>query len=215
MKKKKPITADELLSALEADPEYRERQAAMEINLQMQTEVRIREEAPIIRDLNTVGVSVTSVWDLIKRKNYSAALPVLLEHLQRPYQRGIREGLARALAVPGSRFAWQTLLDLYRSESDPLVHEGLAIALSVSADDEVLDTVISLAFDPSNGGDRLHLIRALKRSKDPKALATLKKLRTDPVFQYEVEKYFRAQEKRKQRRQRAKADGERESKKNL
>jgi hypothetical protein len=90
---------------------------------------------------------VESAWDLFNRKEpwntaeklrpYTEALPILLEQLKRPYPDRVREGIARALAVPGVCFGWETLMWLYRQEpSGTDAKSGLAVALGAAADDE-------------------------------------------------------------------------------
>lgn len=89
---------------------------------------------------------------------YPAALPILLEHLERPYPDRVREGIARALAVHDAKFGWGTLVRLYRQEAPGTdAKDGLAVALAAASDDEVVDEVISLARDSAHGESRLLL----------------------------------------------------------
>lgn len=194
----KPITAEELLARLEADPEYRDRQARAEKGRLAREEKLDAAEEPLVNALRSVGVSVASVWDLVNtRAKYTEALPTLLEHLARPYPVEIREGIARSLAVRESRHAWNQLVEHYRLEHDPRVHEGLAIVLAEAAHEQVFDQVVMLMTDPKNGDDRIHLLRAVKRIRHPRAQEVIQGLASDPLFQYEVEKYLRGREKRR------------------
>ncbi len=114
---------------------------------------------------------------------YPAALPILLEHLGRPYPDRVREGIARALAVRDARFGWEALVRLYRDEpagSD--AKDGLAVALAAVSDDGVVDEVISLARDSAHGESRILLLRGLKRSQAPQARAALGDFSRDPVL---------------------------------
>jgi hypothetical protein len=197
---KKPITADELMARLDSDPEHRAWQEAEDAKVARKIAERELAETPIVSDLAAVGVHVDSVWDLVNtRKTPSAALPILIEHLNRPYAVGIKEGIARALAVREAKFAWDSLKKMYEEETTPALRDALSIALSEAAHEGVLDDVIALASDKRHGESRLFLLSALKRSKDPSALATIQSLAVDPDFSYEVNRYLKAREKRAHR----------------
>src|SRR5690606_18879545 len=119
MTKRKGKTAAELMAELNADPSFvvgqREQEQA---RLKMEAEFR-RAEAPLIDALKKVGVHVQSVWDLVNTANpYPKAVPILIEHLQRPYPERVREGIARALAVPDAVKEWDTLRRLFETEAD-------------------------------------------------------------------------------------------------
>jgi hypothetical protein len=191
--KKKPITTRELMRHLESDPAY---QARVEALAHEEAELR-KAEGPLLRDLAAAGIEVASVWYVANiRKPYTRVLPILIDHIQRPYPIAIKEGIARALAVRESRFAWPLLLKLYDSALEPRMRDALAQTLSGASHDGVIEDVIERATNPGNGASRLHLLPALKRSKDPRAFATIKTLVSDSDFTYEVTRYLRAREKR-------------------
>jgi HEAT repeat protein len=126
---------------------------------------------------------VGSAWDLVNTSTpYPAALPILLEHLDRPYPDRVREGIARALAVRDAKFGWETLVRIYREEpSGSDAKDGLAVALAAVADDDVVEELISLARDPAHGESRILLLRGLKRSRAPQARAALEELSAEPM----------------------------------
>jgi hypothetical protein len=184
---KKRVTAAELLEHLKADPEYiaaRER----ETEARDKVEAELREaEQPLIGALSEVGVDVGSVWDLVNRASpYSEALPVLVSHLLQPYPDAIREGIARALAVPAARFVWNSLLDAYLCENSQRVKDGLATAIAATADDQNMNEVMELLRDTRHGASRLLLLPAIARSKSPHARDLLEDLSEDPVLKKEV-----------------------------
>ena len=119
---------------------------------------------------------------------YEQSLPILLEHLQRSYPDAVREGIARALAVPAAKFAWPSLVNLYRQETVRRTKDGLAVAISNIADDETLDELIALARDVGHGESRVLLLNALERSRLPKARKALMELGGDPMLQKEVQR---------------------------
>lgn len=143
-----------------------------------------RAEAPLVEELRTAGFEVESVWDLVNTSTpYPTALPILLQHLGRPYPDRVREGIARALAVRDAKVGWATLVRLYCQEpAGTDAKDGLAVALAAASNDEVVDELIALARDPTHGESRILLLHGLKRSRTPQAHAALAELSGDPVL---------------------------------
>jgi len=183
-----PISAEDLLAELEADQVYQAEIKRQDEELARKAAEWRRAEAPLVEELRGAGFEVESAWDLVNTSTpYPAALPILLEHLGRPYPDRVREGIARALAVRDARFGWETLVRLYRAEpvgSD--AQDGLAVALAAASDDDVVDELISLAREPAHGESRILLLRGLKRSRAPQARAALEEFSGDPVLGQEA-----------------------------
>lgn len=188
-KKRTWKSASEAMAELERDPAFIERGRHREEE-QRRTEIQdARAEAPVVEALRAAKVPVRSVWDLVNAPNtYEQSLPILLEHLQQPYPEVVREGIARALAVPAAKFAWRSLVDLYRQETVRRTKDGLAVAISNIADDETLDDVIALARDATHGESRVLLLHTLERSRLPKARKALMELGGDPMLKKEVQR---------------------------
>ena len=156
-----------------------------------------KAEQPVVEELRSMGFDVASVWDLFNRKEpwnkrerikpYLDALPLLLKHLALDYPPAVREGIARAMAMPQSRFAWNDLVRFYRNEESNRAKDGLAVAVAAAADPSVLDELIVLVKDRKHGKSRLLLLSALARVKDPRAHAALMGLGTDPDLADEVQ----------------------------
>lgn len=145
-------------------------------------------ELPLVEELQSAGFTVASVWDFVNTKNsYSGALHILLNHLNRDYPPAIRDGIARAMAVPQSRFAWHDLVRCYQNEEDSRAKDGLAVAVAAAADNTVLDEFIALIKDHSLGSSRVLLLRALTRFRNAKARTTLMELGTDPDLGQEIQ----------------------------
>jgi hypothetical protein len=161
------------------------------------------EEEPILVELRGIGWDVDSVWDFLSLKaNYSAAIGVLVRHLTLPYSDRIREGIARALAVPDpeARKAWPILVAEYRKapigrgviaigdveEFRLGFKDGLAVALSRIATEAVMEELVGLTKDRSHGESRVLLLRALRKSKSAIARLALDELSTDPVLKKEI-----------------------------
>jgi hypothetical protein len=189
---KKKVTAAELMAKLKADPEFVAKRAREEEERQKREAEWRRAEIPLIEELRTAGVVVDSAWELVNTTApYPLALPILLDHLQRPYPAAVREGIARALAVPDAKFGWSVLTRLYRDEPEARVRSGLAVAIAAAATDELVDDVIALARDKSRGPSRLLLLSALERSADPRARAALMELGTDTELTKEIQVILR------------------------
>lgn len=113
-------------------------------------------QAPLLEELGAVGIQVESAWELVIRSApypHPEALPILLEHLSRPYPSSVREGIARALAVPEARFAWNDLVRLFQQETEKDAKDGLAVAISNIANDNdiLLGELIQLAKNAKMG----------------------------------------------------------------
>lgn len=197
---KGPMTAAEHLAWLKESGEYdgmMQRLQRQEAELQAKVAERKRAEAPLVAELNAAGFAVESAWDFVNTSDsYVGALPILVDHLQRPYPARILEGIARALAVREAKFAWEVLTRLYRDATERDAKDGLAVAISVVADRELIDDVIALVRDPRHGQSRVLLLSALRRSKDPKARAALMDLASDPDLAKEIQFILRPRKRR-------------------
>ena len=80
-----------------------------------------QEQRALVADLQTVGIHVKSVWDLVNWRGapYPEAVPVLLNHLPLLYSDRLGEGIARAIACPYARsLAFEPVLQLYKDSAD-------------------------------------------------------------------------------------------------
>ncbi len=156
-------------------------------------------EAPLVEELRSAGLDIDSVWDLVNTaERYPDAIPVLFEHLHKPYPEKIVEGILRALAVPESKSGWRDLLSVF--EAAPSKDSGglrwaAGCALGAAADDGVIAEVMRIVSDLDYGFDRATLLPALGRSHDARASMLLHELRADPVIGKEVKKLRRMNRK--------------------
>lgn len=189
-------TAKEILEELAKDKNYVEMKRKEEERFSALAEKMRRNEEPLVKALQDVGVTVNSVWDLVNtRQPYPNALPVLVRHLAGDYHPKILAGIARALAVPDPfavEHAWPVVLDLFlRTEADEAVKEpemrgfkqGLGTALSVLCTEDRLPQIFDLIGDPRHGDSRGHLIDGLRRfRKNEKVREFLTSLFDDPYW---------------------------------
>jgi len=132
----------------------------------------IEEDAIVVSALQTIGVEVRSVYDLVNTKeSYPRAIPILLNLLPQLRNDRIKEGVARALGVREARpLAARPLirefLDL-PSQTKSQQHTKWAIgnALGATADDSVFDQVLALLTDRRHGWTRSGIVAALARMK--------------------------------------------------
>lgn len=190
-KRKGSMTLAEHHARLKAEGKwdaYVARTNARDAAIQRKAEEYARAEAGLVEELRANGLAVGSVWDLVNSTDpYPQALPVLLIHLQRRYPDAVREGIARALAVPDAKFAWPVLVKLYRQEHEKRAKGGLAVAIANVADDDVIDELIDLARNPKHGESRLLLLNALERSHLPQARRALMELGSDSELHKEIQ----------------------------
>jgi hypothetical protein len=195
------MTAGELMAELNSDPAFVAARAREDSEREALAAEWRRAEAPLVEQLNAAGLEVTSVWDLVNSPSGRRirSLPILLDHLQRPYPGRVREGIARALAGPQSRFAWDILTRLYRDETDGDAKSGLAVAVSLSADETVIEDLIELVRDKTNGPTRVSFLESLEHLDDARAKSLLLELETDPELEKEIHDILRRRERRERR----------------
>jgi hypothetical protein len=189
-KPKQRITAKELMLELERDPEFARRKAEQEKELERREAQSKKEQTALLQELAAVGVKVSNVWDLVNTlAPYSAAIPILLDHLKRPYSDGTREGIARSLAVRAARpIGWSVLVKEFE-KTDPSnirVKDGIAVALAGASDDTVISELIDLAKDRRHGDSRLLLLRGIRRSRRSETKRAIEELAADPALSKEI-----------------------------
>jgi len=203
MVKKTVVTAAELAAKLNSSAEMIARR---QLDDKQRAEQRMRliiEEGPLLEDLREVGWNVNSVWDFVNISTpYPEVIPVLLKHLTLPYSDRVKEGIARALAVPEEavREAWPVLIEEFQKYSmDNGVDVsgnskklqlgakvGLACALAIAVTD-----LISLVADERYGESRVILLNALKkrRKKDVAVKLALDDFLKDPALKNEIKSW--------------------------
>ena len=112
----------------------------------------------------------------------------------------MREGIARALAVPEARAGWTTLLEQFRADDDTTglgSKFGIGCALAAAADETVMGDVIDLVRERRHGQNRLALVDVLARSSDPRARAALEELSADRDMAAEVSRALTRRSRRR------------------
>ena len=127
------------------------------------------------------------MWDLVNtQKPYPKAVPVLFEHLESGYPEPIREGIARALAVPEANTFWGRILAHYKGEKSGRLKDGLAVALAGAATPKERTTLLEVVRNRRHGPSRLLLLPALIRLSPATAEEVLEEFKDDPDLRKEV-----------------------------
>lgn len=173
--RQKKVTAAEFIAELNADQNYSAARREVERQrAQAEMETR-REEEPLLNALRLVGTSVDSVWDLVNTAEpYPAAIPILIEHLGRPYSRPVREGIIRALCAPAATpLLGRRLIEEFRREQDPELRWVIGNAIAFTADADQADDVVQLFEDTAYGVSRNRLALAVARLLGKNAIPIL------------------------------------------
>ncbi|WP_067737589.1 hypothetical protein [Novosphingobium naphthalenivorans] len=189
MKRQTGMTAQELMSRLQADAAYQAKRAAKDKELAERAEERKLEQKPLLDDLAAHGVFVASVDRLVGMPSLDDCIyRILLDHLRRPYSASLLEWIGRAFGHKSARpIVWKVLIPLLKTHAlkEPAVI-GLMAAISKIAGPRDLHILIDLISDQAIGSSRLSLVSNLMRSKQPEARATLLRLRDDPELVKEI-----------------------------
>lgn len=158
-------TAEEVMAEREKDPEWVAMRDAHAAEMQVKEERYLTEETPLREALHKLGYPVKWVWDFVNTaQSYPDALPVLIDHLRRPYSDDVREGIARALAVREARgLAGSVIVETLREEGlGKQLRWVLANTLTVVADRTNRDGIKAVLATEDNKDVADRLNRALK-----------------------------------------------------
>lgn len=187
------LTQAEVEELRRQDPLYEKRREERAAEMAERQRLLWEDAAPLKQDLKSIGWDVNTAWDLLtSKKPYPEAILILMHHARQPYLDRNKEGIARALAIPGASFLWPFLKSEFEAAPNGSGYKmALGLALSKVVKSKDIDKLIELAKDRSQGQDRLALLVRLRRSKLPQAKQALTDLRDDPDFsaQYEAWKF--------------------------
>jgi hypothetical protein len=182
-KKASNKTAAEFMAELQRDQKYQEmiyekEKKRKELELQLSI-----DEKKLIDELISVGVTVSSVWDLVNTKeSYPAAIPVLIKHLSKNYHYKNKEGIVRALSVREAiGKATPVLIEEYNRTPKELTSYRWAIGNSVftTITSSDVEDVLRIVRDKSNGESRHMFILALNKVRSEKVDQVLRDLLND------------------------------------
>lgn len=128
------------------------------------------EETPLREDLHRLGYPVKWVWDFVNTaQSYPDAIPILIDHLQRPYSDIVREGIGRALAVREARgLAGDAIIAVLRESGlGDQLRWALANTLTIVADRSNRDAIKALLEAETNKDVADRLSRSSKTAAKP------------------------------------------------
>lgn len=164
-------TAWEIEQELRKNPEWVAMRAKQEEDRKALEEGAMAEQELLTADLRRAGYRVKWVWDLVNTaESYPNAIPVLLNHLKRPYSEGAKEGIVRALTVREARgVAGPAVIDVLCNSAGAgqQLRWALANALTTVADRTDRDAIKALIDVESDPDVKDRLKRALKTAARP------------------------------------------------
>lgn len=131
----------------------------------------------LLKDLKTVGINVSTVWNLVNTKaRYPKAIPVLIKHLAMPYPEKIKEGIIRALSVRESKGkAGRPLIEEFYKI--PVENSSLrwviGNAMISAIDKDLVPDVIAIAKNKENGSSRDRFVFALGKMREEQTIIDL------------------------------------------
>ncbi|MEO1333115.1 MAG: HEAT repeat domain-containing protein [Myxococcota bacterium] len=140
------------------------------------------EEAALLADLKVAGIQCNDIYELVNsRRSYKKAIPVLVEHLGRVSTPGLKEGIARALAVREAKgVAGPALVAAFDAVEQPAVRWAIGNALSIVATEAELSDLVRIATTEHYGKAREMVVVALGKVKaDAAAVQALLQLLDD------------------------------------
>jgi hypothetical protein len=181
------------MAQLENDKEYQRKKAAFDAEVQERASALRAAEQPIVASLRSAGVHVDSVWDLVNTSEpYPAALPVLMEHLERGgYPDRVMESLGRALAVKPAAAYWDRLKALYLTPRNYGEEHGAAVALAACATAAQLDDLITILSQSDRGESRLFFLGPIFKSGGQRGREIVESLTSDPTFGQEARRLLK------------------------
>lgn len=142
------------------------------------------EMAGLINELSLIGINIISIWDLVNtKKKYPQAIPILIEHLLKPYHEKNIEGIVRALAVKESKNkAVPVLIQLYNnlSKERMLLRWTIGNTICSIVTEADVEKIIPIVQDSTNGMSRQMFVLALGKFKNEKIVNILNRLLNEP-----------------------------------
>ncbi len=137
--------------------------------------------AGLIADLRAAGLEVLDFWDWAQGDNLrAAAIPILLEWLDRSEDGEVRRAIAVALNDRRARKrATGPLIGHFRVEQNLEVRHAMAEALATLARDEHFDELAELIRDPAYGHHRYYLMAAVGYMKRREAVELAREFADD------------------------------------
>ncbi|QQS48187.1 MAG: hypothetical protein IPM66_05965 [Acidobacteriota bacterium] len=169
MKKKETTTAAELMARLQNTPDFLNLQREREREFAVRDERYKLLEAPIVRELNAIGIDVDSLHDLVRA--YAplsiAITDILLKWLQQSTDEIILEHLVRALGASQIDFNGKPLVNLFEKTRSSQLRWAIANTISEARPSNITDWILNAVSNQSYGKSREMLILAIAQLASP------------------------------------------------
>jgi len=177
------IGEDELMKKLSKDKECQNRINVQKIEREEIHRERLREQKQLVKELRTVGVKVSSAWDLLeKSKRNSVAIPILQKHLKKNYSKHTKEGIIRSLGIKevSNSGSVESLLECFESEENEELRWTIGTSLSiVVSEKEHVEKIVELLKEKKYEGARSQLPHCYAKHYKSKAIPLLIELLDD------------------------------------
>jgi len=146
--------------------------------------------APLVDALKDAGVNFPPGKSYLNTEDESffLALPILMEHLERPNEDRVLEYILQHLSTSKARRCRADLVRLYKSSSHHSldVRFGFAVAISKTSKSSDIEDNVSMARDTSLGQSRLGLLIHIARSRKSVATEAIDALAEDADLEKEI-----------------------------
>lgn len=142
-----------------------------------------KEIKDLIVELKGVGLTISSIWDMVNTKeSYPEAIGILIEHIPKHYHDKNREGIFRALAVKEAKgSANEALIREYNKipKEKNTLRWVIGNAMYILITPKDIERILPIVQDKKNGMSRHRFVLALGKMKSEKAEDVLIKLLDD------------------------------------
>lgn len=143
-------------------------------------EAREAEEASkgLVRELQSVGIPLRNLGELANvNLTYPASIPILLDHLRRPYSDDITATIIQILRSRSApEHVHETLVDFLRERWESLSNQtlfALGDAITETVPKGTIDTLLEIVTEPKYGSARMRPMRKIARRNDPRVRAAI------------------------------------------
>lgn len=160
--KDKRTTRDDLVKFLKDPASIKKREHA-EIERRKAREEKLLKMCPIFHDLSNIGIKIDHMHELNSNGAYTEAVPVLVDHLFRQYDKDIKKDILNALEDKRAKLAVNEIMKYFYNEADFDLKWRAGYVISISAQDDDLPQLYEIANNKNLGAARSEILLAIAR----------------------------------------------------
>lgn len=147
------------------------------------------DSAPILEQINAVGLQASSLLDLSEGspKPNKEAIRILVSNMAADHPANVREWIARACAHRSARPFLQEIAALAKTEAEDRVRFAMLLAIGAAASKGDSGFLLQLLGDRTLGVDRIALIPKIARLLGPETRSVLQPFSNDPHLCEEIQ----------------------------